>query len=37
MAPALGVKRSAPYWRMGATKNVASLFHMYGARPALGG
>jgi len=37
MAPALGVKRSAPYGRMGATKDVASLWHRYGARPAPGG
>jgi len=37
MAPALGVKRSAPYSRMGATKDVASLWHRYGARPAPGG
>jgi len=37
MAPALGVKRSASYSRMGATKDVASLWHRYGARPAPGG
>jgi len=37
MAPALGVKRSAPYSKMGATKDVASLWHRYGARPAPGG
>jgi len=37
MAPALGVKRSDPYSKMGATKDVASLWHRYGARPAPGG
>jgi len=31
MAPALGVKSSAPYSKMGATKDVASLWHSYGA------
>ena len=34
MAPALAVKRSAPYSKMGATKDVASLWYRYGARPA---
>ena len=37
MAPALGVKRSAPYSKMGATKDVVSLWHRYGAKPAPGG
>jgi len=37
MAPALGERRSAPYSRMGATKDVASLWHRYGDRPAPGG
>ena len=37
MAPALGVKRSDPYSKMGATTDVASLWHRYGARPAPGG
>ena len=37
MAPALGVKRSDPYSKMGATKDIASLWHRYGARPAPGG
>jgi len=37
MAPALGVKRSARYSRMGATRDLASLWHTYGARPAPGG
>jgi len=37
MVPALGVKRSAPYSRMGASRDVASLWHRYGARPAPGG
>ena len=27
VVPALGVKRSAPYSRMGATKDVANLWH----------
>ena len=35
--PTLGVKRSAPYRRMGAIRDVASLWHRYGARPAPGG
>jgi len=35
-APALGVKRSAPYSRMGAINDVASLWHRHGARPAPG-
>jgi len=34
MAPTPGVKWSAPYSRMGATKDIASLWHRYGARPA---
>jgi len=34
--PALGVKRSAPYRSMGATRDVASLWIGYGARPAVG-
>jgi len=37
MAPALGMKRSTPYTRMGATRDAASLWHRYGGRPALGG
>jgi len=37
MDPALGVKRSAPYSKIRATKEVASRWHRYGARPALGG
>ena len=37
MAPALGVKRPAPYSRMGATRDVASLWHRYGASPGPGG
>ena len=37
MAAALGVKRSDPYSGMGATKDVASLRHRNGARPAPGG
>ena len=37
MAPAVCVKRSALYSRMGVTKGVASLWHRYGARPAPGG
>jgi len=37
MAPTLGVNRSAPYSKMGATKDVSSLWHRYGARPAPGG
>jgi len=37
MAPALGEARSAPYSRMGATRDIASLYHRYGARPAPGG
>jgi len=37
MAPALGVKRSAQYSWMGEIKDVASLWHRYGARPAQGG
>jgi len=37
MAPALGEKWSAPYSRMVATKDAASLWHRYGARPAPGG
>jgi len=27
VVPALGVKRSAPYSRLGATKDVANLWH----------
>jgi len=37
IAPTLGVKRSAPYRRMGATRHVASLWHWYRVRPAPGG
>jgi len=37
MVPALGVKRSDPYSKMGATKDIASRWHRYGARPAPGG
>jgi len=37
MAPALGVKWSAQYSKMGATKDVASLWYRYGARPAPAG
>jgi len=37
VAPALVVKRSAPYSRIGAIRDVASLWHRYGARPAPGG
>jgi len=37
MGPALGMKRSARYRRIGATRDVASLWHRYEARPALGG
>jgi len=37
MAPGLCVKRSALYSRMGATKDVASLWYRYGARPTPGG
>jgi len=36
MAPSLGEKGSAPYSRMGATMDVASLWHTYRARPAPG-
>jgi len=36
MAPALGVRRSAPYSRIGVMSNVASLWDRYGARPAPG-
>jgi len=37
MVPALGIKRSAPYSRMGATRDVASLWYRYRARPVPGG
>jgi len=37
IAPTLRVKRSAPYRKMGATKDVGSLWYRYGARPAPGG
>jgi len=37
MAPALGVKRSAPYSKMGATKDIASLSQRYGLGPPRGG
>ena len=33
IAPVLGVKSSDLYSKMGATKDVASLWHRYGARP----
>ena len=33
----LCVKRSAPYSRMGAIKDVSGLWHRYGASPAPGG
>jgi len=36
MDPALGVKRSAPNSKIGATREVASRWHTYGARPAPG-
>ena len=35
--PALGQTRSAPYRRMGATRDVASLWHRYGASAVPGG
>jgi len=37
VAPALGVKRSTPYSRMGEIQDVAGLWHRYGVRPAPGG
>jgi len=37
VAPTPGVKRSAPQSRIGAIRDVASLWHRYGARPASGG
>ena len=36
MEPALGVKRSAPYRSIGATSDVASLWHRSGASPVPG-
>jgi len=35
--PVLGVKRSAPYSKIGPTKEAASRWHRYRARPAPGG
>jgi len=37
MAPAPGDRRSAPESRIGVIRDVASLWHRYGARPAPGG
>ena len=33
MDAALGMRRSAPYSKIGAIKDVASQWHRYGARP----
>jgi len=35
--PTSGVNRSAPYSKMGAITELASLWYTYGARPAPGG